>query len=113
MTVGEIISELKKYGQTLSVMFVSRSGDKEHVRLVLLDDLRISKVFLSPHGADTIGYSVVRILLAGELASRLNRLGSAFLSSDVFFLAQANEAAPIYRVGVSDDGDVVILSGEK
>lgn len=38
MTVGEMISELKKYDQTSSVMFVSRSGDKEHVRLVLLDE---------------------------------------------------------------------------
>ena len=67
MTVGELISELKKYDQTSLVMFVSRSDDSEFVRLILLDDLKISKVFLAPHGE--------RGLLAGELASRLNKLG--------------------------------------
>ena len=105
MTVGELICELKKYDQTSLVMFVSRSDDSEFVRLILLDDLKISKVFLAPHGE--------RGLLAGELASRLNKLGFAFSGSEVFFLTQARESAKIYRVGVSDENEYVILSGEK
>lgn len=104
MTVGELICELKKYFQLLPVMFVSGSGGEEHVRLILLDDLRISKVFLAPHGE--------RGLLAGELASRLNKLGFAFSGSEVFFLTQARESAKIHRVGVSDENEYVILSGE-
>ena len=104
MTVGELICELKKYDQTSLVMFVSRSDDSEFVRLILLDDLKISKVFLAPHGE--------RGLLAGELASRLNKLGFAFSGSEVFFLTQARESAKIYRVGVSDENEYVILSGE-
>lgn len=103
MTVGEMICELKKYDQTLPVFFVGNSGDEEPVRLILLDDLRISKVFLAPHGE--------RCLLAGELNGRLNKLGSAFLLSEVFFLTQASEVAKITSVGVSDQGDFVVLSG--
>lgn len=108
MTVGELISELKKvdlFDQTSPVVFTGESDDPEHVRLILLDDLKISKVFLAPHSKCCI--------CVCELSDRLNKLGSAFLPSEVFFLTQANEAAKICSVGLSDDGDVVILSDKK
>lgn len=42
----------------------------------------------------------------------MNRLGSAFSGSEVFFLTQARDSAKIYRVGISDEEEYVILSGE-
>jgi hypothetical protein len=104
MTVGEMIDELKKYDQLMPIMFVSNSDEEGFVRLILIDDLRISNVFLAPHGGCC--------LLVCELAGRLSEL-DGFSGSEVFFLTQANEVAPVYRVSVSVEDEFVVLSGKK
>ncbi len=97
MTVGELLSELKKYHPKSIGRFFSKQGDEEQVRMVCWDEKR---VYLTPHGR--------RRLLIGELIMQLE----AWCAVDfkVCFLTQANKVAKIRSLDVSDD-DVAILQG--